>query len=385
MKTIEQLAIPKEVSSDFPFGAIINETDTTDGTPVAREIYNDILVNCYKLLELSGITPTGDEDSESNGYQIIEAIQKLPNLLNDIEQVLSLTTDVWSVPFALELLPNKYFFVARASDNYVSGSSYTFKGSGAAEYGFTSSGFNSGDELLVIIDSSGVRAYSLSALGGTATTEIFSVMGTPVAFNDTNKLWYQDAGQLMSDVPSVDALESIIRVDVSDGTVLLNDILILNGYALCFCVIPATNNYFFRQFILSDFSGSDPVALSGTTFSSVSDFMPYVFAEQGIIYVTNGMNSTANAYTIAKLNYTPGTGTLTFVSTTNIDNTFVKTTNSVIKSGLIYTMISGLLNSFNLTSGAKVSLGSYSGVAGQLIGFNGQVYFCNSEVCKRWF
>ena len=65
MKVIEQLSVPKEVSSDFPFGAIINETDTEDGTPVVREIYNDLLVNCYKILTLAGITPNGGEDSET--------------------------------------------------------------------------------------------------------------------------------------------------------------------------------------------------------------------------------------------------------------------------------------------------------------------------------
>jgi hypothetical protein len=384
MKTIQQLAIPKEVSADFPFGAIVNETETTEGTPVVREIYNDILVNCYKLLELSGITPNGGEDNESNGYQIVEALRKIPNLLNDTEQILSLDISDWSVPFALELLPNKYFFVARASEDYVAGSTYTFSGTGTASYGFTSLGFKSGDELMVIIDTGGVRAYSLSAFGESAT-EVFTVLGTPVAFNDTNKMWYQEAGILMSDVPSVDHLEYTIRVELSNGTILLNDILILNGYVLCFCLIPSTNTYFFRQFPLTDFSVSTAVVISGASFSNVSDFMPYVYAQSGIIYVTNGMNSTANDYTVAKLNYNGVGSTLTFVSTTNIDNAFAKTTNAVIKSGLLYTMISGVFNSFNLTSGAKISLGNYSGVVGQIFGFNGQVYFSSGEVAKKWF
>lgn len=383
MRTIQQLGIPKEVSADFPYGAIINETDTVDGTPVVREIYNDILVNNYKLLELAGITPTGNEDSESNNYQIVEALQKLTNKLNDIEQVLTLTLLDWKVPFALEFLPNKYFFVARASADYVAGSVYTFSGSGAAEYSFTSSGFKASDELLVIIDTGGVRAYSLSALGSTSATEAFSVMGTPVAFNNTNKMWYQEAGQLMSDVPSVADLQSVIRVDMSDGTVLVNDIFIHGAYVLCFCITPGTNTYFFRQFAISDFSGSG--AVIGASFSSSSDYSPYVYLESGFVYVTNGLNSTANDYTISKLSYAPNTNSMSLVSTTNIDNTFVKTTNAVIKSGLLYTMISGALNSFNLTSGAKISLGNYSGIAGQIFGFNGQVYFSSGECAKKWF
>lgn len=385
MRTIKQLSIPQNSDSKFPFSTILNETDTEDGTPVVEEIYGDVLTNLYKILQTAGVVPSGTQDSDDTQYQLLEAIRKLPNLLNDIEQILTLNSLDWNVPFALELLPNKYFFVARASDDYVAGTAYTFSGSGAASYSFTSPGFKASDEILVIIDTGGVRAYSLSALGGTSATEIFTVMGTPVAFNDTNKIWYQDAGQLMSDVPSVATLENTIRVDVSDGTVLVNDIFIMSGYALCFCIIPATNVYFFRQFALTDFSTSTAVVISGTSFSSVSDFMPYVFAESGTVYVTNGMNSTANSYTISKLTYNGVGATLAFVSTANIDNTFVKTTNSVIKSGLLYTMISGSLSSFNLTSGAKISLGNYSGVAGQIFGFNGQVYFSSGEVAKKWF
>lgn len=385
MKTIEQLAIPKQVDSNFPFGAIVNETDTTDGTPVVREVYNDHLVNNYKLLEEAGVTPTGNEDNETNGYQILEALKKLPNVLNDIEQVLMLSVATWSIALDIDFLPNKYVFVARASEDYVQGNVYSFKGSSATTYPFSSDGFKSGDELLVVIDAGGVRAYSLSALGSNAATEIFTVMGIPVAFNDTNKVWYLEAGQLMSDVPSVDYLEGTIRVDMSDGTILLNDVFVMNSYVLCFCVVPATNVYFFRQFALTDLSVSTAVAISGTSFASVSDFVPYVYAESGIVYVTNDMNSTADDYSISKLTYDGVAGTLTFVSTTDMDVTFSKTTNAVIKSGLLYTMISGALNSFNLTSGVKISLGNYSGVAGQIFHFNGQVYFSSGEVAKKWF
>lgn len=382
MRTIKNLAVPQNNDAKFPFSTIKNETDTEEGTPVVEEIYGDVLTNLYKLLQTTGITPTGTQDSDTSQYQILEALRKLPNTLNDIEQILTLTGTVWSIPLPIELLPNKYFFVARASENYVAGTSYSFKGTTATEYGFSSSGFKSGDELLVIIDQSEVRAYSLSFLSN-AATEVFTVMGTPLAFNDTNKIWYQESGQLLSDVPSVDNLESIIRVDLSDGTVLLNDIFVLNGYVLCFCLIPATNTYFFRQFILSNLTVSAPVALSGTSFSNVSDFAPYVYAQQGIVYVTNSMNTTANNYSISKLNFTPGT--LTFVSTTSLDVSFVKTTNAVIKSGLLYTMISGVLESYNLSSGVKASLGTYSGTAGQLFGFNGQVYFTAGQVAKKWF
>jgi hypothetical protein len=384
MRTIKQLPIPQNSDSKFPQSTILNETETEEGTPVVEEIYGDILTNHYKLLQEVGIAPTGTQDNDDTQYQILEALKKLPNSLNDIEQILTLTGTVWGIPLNIDYLPNKYFLVARASENYVEGTAYTFKGSSATVLGFTSDGFKGGDELLVIIDSSNVRAYSLSALNQ-SPDDVFTVMGNPISFNDTNKMWYEENGNLISDVPSTNYLEGVIRVDVSDGTILVNDIFVLNGFVLCFCVVPATNVYFFRQFDLNDFSASDAVTLSGTSFASVSDFSPYVYAKQGFVYVTNAMNTTVNDYSITKLNYNSVTATLTFVSTISLDVSFVKTSNAVVKSDLLYTMISGFLYSYNLISGTKVSLGIYSGVIGQLFGFNGEVYFSSGEVAKKWF
>lgn len=383
MRTIKNLAIPQNNDAKFPFSTIQNETDTLDGTPVVEEIYGDILTNLYKILQTSGVTPTGTQDNDNTQYQLVEAIRKLPNLLNDIEQVLTLTGTVWSIPLNIDFLPNKYVFVARATENYVAGLSYTFKGSTATNYGFTSAGFKSGDEILVVIDSSNVRAYSLSQLSQSAN-EVFTVMGMPVAYNDTDKMWYQESGKLLSDVPSVNELESIIRVNVSNGTVLLNDMIVMNGHVLCFCLIPSTNNYFFRQFSLEDLTVSQSVTISDS-FDNAADFSPYIYADSGFIYLTNERNSTSANDNVSKFSYNESLSTLTFISTTDLANSFVKTTNAVIKSGLLYTMVSGVLNSFNLTTGAKITLGNYSGVAGQLFKFNGQVYFSSGEIAKKWF
>lgn len=383
MRNISQLPIVKEVSSNFPFGAIINETDVNDGTPIVREIYNDVLVNLYKLLPLTGFIASGNEDSEANGYQIINALKKLPNALNDIEQILTLTGTVWSIPLPIELLPNKYFFIAKAADAYASGGIYTFKGTGAAVYNFTSSGFKASDEVLLILDTSGVKAYSLSFLD-TVSDEIATVMGSPLAFNDSDKIYYQTDGRLISDLPSVNYLENIIRVNVSNGTVIVNDIIITNGYVLCFCLIPSTFTYFFRQFALTDLSASTAVTLSGASFSSASDLSPYVYFKSGVVYVTNNMNSTTYDYNINKLNYNPTAGTLTNVSTVSLDVAFIKTTNAVVKGDLLYTLVSGVLTSFNLNTGVKTILGDYGGISGNIFGFNGKIYFGSGEVAKQW-
>lgn len=383
MRTIKNLVVPQNDDAKFPFSTIKNETDTEEGTPVVEEIYGDVLTNLYKLLQATGIVPTGTQDSDTSQYQILEALKKLPNTLNDIEQILTLTGTVWSIPLPIELLPNKYFFLARATDAYSNGGTYTFKGSGATEYPFSSSGFKASDELLLIIDTSGVRAYSLAFLE-TVTDDVFTVMGLPIAFNDSNKMYYQSGGNMISDTPSINYLESIIRVDVSNGTVIVNDILISNGYVLCFCLIPASNTYFFRQFALTDLSVSFAVTLVGTSFANSSDFEPYVYAKQATVYVTNAMNSSANDYSITKLIYNVGAATLTLASSLNLDVTFEKTSNSVVKNELLYTLVTGVLSSYSLTTGTKTVLGDYGSINGNLFGFNGKTYFSSGEVAKAW-
>lgn len=381
MRTIKQLVIPQNSDAKFPFSTIKNETDTEEGTPVVEEIYGDVLTNLYKLLQTTGVTPTGTQDNDLTQYQILEALKKLPNTLNDIEQILTLTGTVWSIPLPVELLPNKYFFFAKATDLYQPGASYTFKGTGATVYPFSSSGFKASDELLLILDTTGVKAYSLSVLD-TVSDEIITPMGLPLAFNDSDKMYYQTDGNFISDTPSVNYLEHIIRVNVSDGTVILNDIFIMNGYALCFCLIPASNTYFFRQFALSDLSVS--VAVTGITFGNTTNHSPYVYAKQGVIYVTNGANGTANDYAVNKYNYTGSTASMASVSSVNLDVSFVKTSNAVVVGDNLFTLVSGIFTKFSLNTGIKTDLGNYGGISGNIFGFNGKTYFGSGEVGKRW-
>lgn len=381
MRTIKNLEVPQNNEAKFPFSTIQNETDTQDGTPVVEEIYGDVLTNIYKLLQSVGITPTETQDSDTSQYQILQALKKLPNSLNDIEQTLHLDSTTWSVPFNLEFLPNKYFFIARASDDYVAGITYNFVGTDNNAIAFTSDGFKTSDQLLVIIDTSGVRAYSLSFLSN-APKEVFASLGTPISFNDTNKMWYEDEGKLISDVPSINDLQSVIRLNLSEGTVLVHNMFVMNGYVLCFCSIPSANNYFFRKFAVNDLTVSSAVSISGISFSNTNDYSPYVYAESGFVYVTNAMNTTVNNYSITKLNFI--SGNLVFNSTFNLDNTFVKTSNVVVKFNKIYTMIFGNLKSFSFLGDVR-NEEIYPSVNGQIFSFNGNVYFNSGEVCKLWF
>lgn len=164
MKILANLtALVKRTDANLPFGKTIqDETETQQGTPIVSDLFQDLLSNIYRLLEKAKITPTNAFDGDTEGYQIIDALQKLPNTMNDVEQVLTLDGTTWSVDLDLDILPNKYFFLARASDDYDVAETYDFKGSGDDTYLFTSEVFKTGNLLLIIIDTGTVRCYTIS-------------------------------------------------------------------------------------------------------------------------------------------------------------------------------------------------------------------------------
>jgi hypothetical protein len=226
-------------------------------------------------------------------------------------------------------------------------------------------------------------AYNLTNLSS-SSQEVSTTLGIPLAFNSSNKIWYQDNGKLFSDIPNIYDLQSIIRTNVSDTTVIVNDIFIMDESVVCFCFIPTGNNYFFRRFLLSDLTVSNAVTLVGTSFATASNFTPYVFADRRYLLVTNNMNTNSDNFNVTRLNYSVVASTLTLVSSVNLNNTFEKTTNAAIFNGNIYTLVSGVLNRFNLTTGVKTVIATLPSVAGQIFGFDGWIYFSSGEVAKKW-
>lgn len=382
MKTLAYLSVPKQVDSDFPYGAIINETDVNEGTPVIRELYNDILVNNYKLLELAGITPNGNEDSETNGYQIIEALKKLHNLLNDIEQVLSLSGTVFSLPLKFSLLPNKYILIARAGDNYNLAGSYTIKGSEESPaYSFTcSTGFRNGDELLIVLDNSGARAYNLTAILETRI-DIVTPFGTPIAYNSTKQIHYFDGGTLMTDQPRAWYIQQTIRSEQLDTSILVLNAFILKGKLLCFCFSATNGNYFFYQFDMLSLTVGEMVDY---TISDADDFKPYCYTDGTYVYLTNDANTSANNYSLRKLNYNEVTATITNNTTYTLESSFVKTTNVVMKSNALISLVNGVLSSFALGASTRTELGIFNANSGNIFVHNSTYFHGVGQVAIKW-
>lgn len=384
MRTLLPLNVPKNTDSKFPFNAIQNETETQLGTPVVEEIYGDIVTNIYKLLQSVGITPTETQDSDTSQYQILQALKQLPNSLNDIEQVLSLNGATWSVDLNIDLLPNKYFFFARASDTFVLVKSQSFKGTTTTEYSFITDGFKASDELLVIIDNSTVRAYSLSSFYG-ATEEVFSVFGEPLSFNDSGKMYYQYEGKLFSDEPNIYDLQQSIRDNISASTAVVVDIVITQGSVLCLCFDEPTLLYFFVTFSLNGFNAPMSVEILGGSFGDQMDYIPYMYVgDNNVIYITNALNNAPEDNKFTRFSFNTGTKELTFIGYLDINAGFKKTTNLVIKNNFIYTFISGVLTKYDLSDNTKKTITTFPSYVGRLINFKNDIYFLNGEVAKKW-
>lgn len=382
MRTLNNLAVPQSTDSNFPFGGIINETDTDQGTPVVEEIYGDVLSNIYKVLQLAGVVPTQSQDKDNTQYQFVEALRKLPNLLNDVEQVLSLSGTVWSIPFKLENLPNKYVCFARASENYNSSLTYTFKGTGATEYSLISTdGFKSSDELLVIIDNSEVRVYSInSSRGGAANEMIATVQGNPLSFNNSGTLYYFDNGRLYSDIPSVNNIENVLKTFAGDTSLLILNVFNVKNKFLCFTV---NDDLMYRFYQFDNDNLSTPVLVS-YVISNATNHAPNCYVDSRYVYLTNDANTSANDYVLKKINYNADTHTMTDNSSIALENTFVKNTNVVMVSNALITLVSGELNSFSFVDDTKTLLGMYNIVLGTIFHFKNDIWFGNGNVATKW-
>jgi len=384
MKVLGNQAIVKDEDIKYPFGANIqNETDVLDGTPVVREIYGDVLMNIYKLLSSTKTSPTDTEDNDETQYQLIDALKKFANGYNDIEQVLTLTSSQWSVPFDLDILPNKYVFFARPTDNYVSGTVYTFVGIGGTTYNLTSqTGFNASDEVIVVIDSGTVRVYSLTLLN--TMNEVFTVMGQPLSFNDSADVYYQENGNILTDYPSIGYLENVIRVLAGDGALIVNEMFVIKGKVLCVVYDPTNITYKFYSFPINDFGTATLVSVVGGSIPVGSDFNPYFYCDGQTVYVTNTGGSTVNDYELELYSFDEFLNQLLYTSLVSLESGFIKTTNVVIKNTDLYSLIGGSFKKYSLTGGTVTDLGNYNGVIGNIFALNGNYYFTSGEVAKKW-
>lgn len=390
MRTIKQLPEGTSIEENlelFPQSTIVNQTPTKRGTPVVREIYGDPLTNIYAILKEAGLEPNNLEDNEENGYQLLEAIKNLPNKLNDIERVLNKNSNIFSVDLKLSLLPNNYFFIAKSAEEYLGEVSF-FKGTENTLIPFEClTGFSSNDELIIIINSEKVRAYKISGSNSaTSTSEVFNVLGTPLPFSDSGKIWYSDNGKLYNDAPLSVDLKLFAATKIGNPNVEVYEVFIVRNYVIYLVFSKENFKYYFFKCPLNNLvSGSlEAVEMSGKTFGESSDFKPFVYSDGKFVYITNGTNQNASDNVLDVFDIEYQSMSLKYSSTVTIDNLFLKSTNTVILNGKLFQLISGDLRRFPLSSDNSNQLAIIEAFVGVIFSFRNKCFYTNGEVAKNW-
>ena len=386
MRNLTHIAVPKDNDIKFPFSTIRNETPTQEGTPVIRELYGDIITNVWKIIQLSGIIFTGDEDSDTTQYQLVDALRKFHNELNDVEQVLSLSGTIWAIPLNIDLLPDKYVFIGRAADDYDSAINYQFKGSTATTINATSpTGFKLNDEVLTVIDSIGVRMYSLTQLTTASGTQ-FNILSAPLSFNDTNKVFYLSDAKLYTDDPSIYEIEQVIQTSASDVNLKLSDAIVYSQKLICLVYNILSQSYRVFTFPIGNLSTPTECTYNGFGVTSGADNGVYMYCDGGFLYFSNEFNASVDDFALSKISFDSGTNALTFVSGISLpDPDFIKTTNTVIINNKLYTFIGNTLKSIDLTTLAVSTVFSnFTLFVGLIFSYNNQIYYTKDEVALPW-
>ena len=389
MRTIGNLPIPKKVDSKYPFeGAIRNQTPTETGTPVINEIYNDPLMNLYQLLKLTGISPTETEDNDLTQYQIVEALEKFSNKLNDLQQVMTVDALDISVGFNFDLLPENYVFIGKITENILASNSYTLQGSGEVTKSITSNvDILASNLVLVTINSSESTITPLSQSSSLNDTLINSSFGTPIGFNDSNLMMYFASGVVFTDEPKAYDVQNMIRTAISNINLEVVEVILHKGYLLCLTFNPISLEYRVYAFDSSNLS----VYHAEITISASSsvDNQPYMYCDNEYLYFTNSTTIVGNQiedYKIGRFRFIPEDLKIVPVDDFKIHNSFVKTTNVFINglSSYIYTFISGELYRYDMIGLTRTFLGFFNTLDGSVFKFNNKTYYTNGSVSVKW-
>lgn len=383
MRALSQLNVPKNEDPNLPFAGIQNETNTQDGTPVVEELYGDVLSNIYKLIQRAGITFTGTQDNDSTQYQLVQALELFHNVLNDVEQTITLNATTWSVGFNIDILPNKYVFNGRVSHDYNASETYTFEGTGSNSYSLTSpTGFNASDEVHVVIDTTEVRVYSITSL--LKQPQYFPVLSDVLKYNSSLDLYYNQNGSLLKDDFTIDSLISTIRVAAGNNDLDMIEMFVSQGHVLCVTYDTVSPEYVFYQFSLSSLNTAELVTVSGYSIPTGGSIVsnPVFYSNGDSLYLTNQSGSDANDSIISKFNYDASAASLDFVSHTTLSD-YIKTNNGVVLGDNLTTFTGGQLNRYSLNTGSRTQNLLFDSFLGKLFIIGSVIYININGIAKK--
>lgn len=389
MRTLRNLPVPQDGdNAKFPDGQIKNQTATEQGTPVVRELYGDVLTNIYKILRDAGIEPTETEDSEDTQYQFLKALKVFSNEINDLSQVLTVDALNINVNFDFDHLPNNYVFIGLLSDAVTSASNYTINSSGDNSYPIVSVGnVSASSYVLVILNQAGGKIIPLLQ-NNDENSFVDTSFGFPLAFNETDTMYFFLNGILFSNQPASYDIQSAIQAFETNANLVVVEAIIHKGKLICSVYDTVTT----ENFSLYAFDMADLTTVENrinVVTETVTQRAPYLYCDGDFVYLTNTaaeVNDSDNDYEIGKYLFDEEDLTLTASSFFLLNAAFEKTTNLFINkaSGLFYTFVNGTLQSWNPDGSAAVQIGFFPTVDGVVFKFNELTYYSNGNIGTKW-
>lgn len=390
MRTIKGLPINQdEDNQKFPDGQILNESITKTGTPVVREIYGDVLTNIYKILRSAGITANQEEDSEINGYQLHDALKIFTNNLNDIKQILTVSTGVNEITTALDIsyLPEDYVFVAQLTEAVSKSNSYIISNNSISYPVSFSSDIEASSLVVVTLNSSETR---ITALGSGSTESVASSnldvsVSFPLSFNNSSKLLFLENGILIEKGPKSYLVQNKIQVLEGTNDVHILEAVVLKNRLICLCNNISQVDYKIYSFLLSDLENVEGIV--SCPVNNSLDSHPFMYSDGEFVYFTNSdelLNSSSDDFKLGKFSFNESNLSLTSSSSFELESSFKKTTNCYIKNNSIYSLISGVVESFDFSSTTRIYNGFYSFNNGYIFVFENQLYFSTGDIASKW-
>lgn len=385
MRTLKgQNLVRKTDEVNYPDGAIQNKTDVVEGTPVSNEVYSDLITNIYKLLRRNGVLANENEDSENNGYQLVEALSKHFNELNDLMQLLTVSGNNITAAFDFDNMPNNYVFIGRVSEPLIS-QTYTLNslGNDTVNIQVRQSVSSNG---LVLVWLNGNNSVLIPLENDLSNNNINTSFGTPLSFNQGSLIYFLSKGVVFNNTPSSFDIENIIQVSESNINISVVDVVIHKSKLLAFTLDSVTNSYKLFAFNLNNLNSIE--AEVSIPSYNVSDNNPYMYCSEQFIYFTNSsteINNSASNLTLGSFVFDAASFTLTHSLTTTIDSNFQKTSNAFIgNNSELYTFVNSDVYRYSLSGATRAFVSSFDTINGFVFRLNGVTYYTNGNTAVKW-
>ncbi len=378
MKVLGQIPeiINKEVNPKYPFGAAIqNKTESVAGTPVAREVYNDVLMNLYKLLQITKVNPTNQEDNNDTQFQIIDALKKLVGNYDKLATIQMFSGEFF-VNLDFSIIPDDFICLAISTDNYTN---TQIKGSDNSPRIFESDGFLANEIILLRFSSTKITAYSF--LNKSSSDIVYTNFGNPLSYNYSNLVEYKMDNYILRNNYSYIDIEQEIRQFTQDILLIVNYVFkLLGGYLIA--VSKSGSPRFLKFYYRTSQDTFTEITTQGALNAPVNTNTPLIMFDGTNIWISNSSGSDITANVIDKYTFDIIALKLIFSQRITLANDFLKSQNTCIEGNNFYQLNSGNLYRYDFFGDVNLQFALINS-NGRLFVLNGDIYYSTGEIARR--